>query len=94
MLFICLLCFCSFSFGLVELDQVNVVGGVPYQPDCSLMLIQASVSLTSGVRGVLGGACMVFAPWCLLPPSVPASHHPGVLHLVQHLLGSIELLPI
>ena len=61
MLFICLLCFCSFSFGLVELDQVNVVGGVPYQPDCSLMLIQASVSLTSGVRGVLGGACVVFA---------------------------------
>ena len=56
----------------VELDLKRSGVGVPYHPTCiRLGLVLASVD---GSR--IGCA----------PPSIPATHHPGVLDLVQQLV--------
>ena len=59
----------------------NEVGGVPYSQVVACAVAQACADC-----------------WCLLvlvvvwmvcdPPSFPASHHPGVFYLVQHLVAA------
>ena len=62
--------------GRVELDLKRSGVGVPYNPKATSELGSDGLGLIVAVKIGVGLG--------LLPPSYPATHHPGVLDLVQH----------
>ncbi len=81
----CACCFASFGFCWVELDLINEVGGVPDEPCCQNLVLN-SLSPDHWCQVCERGASCS----CSLPTD-PATHRPGVLDLVQHLVlcGSV-----